>query len=138
MPKKTYRQLERENRVLRAEVARLEKLSDTQDRLLQRLTLKAGPIVLNRLDRTVMVGSTNLPLPVRCFQLLETLMLKRGEVITKEELTQALWGEDTKLEESNLPITVHRLRKLLGAAGELIQNVRGEGYIIYENGDAIL
>ena len=69
-------------------------------------------------------------LPPKAVEMLAVLLENRGEVVTKNELLEAVWGE-TFVEESVLTNNVYLLRKTLkDAAGvkNLIQTVPRRGY----------
>lgn len=55
-----------------------------------------------------------VPLGRRALLLLEVFVRRRGDIVTKAELIEAAWPEDT-VEESNLSVQVSQLRRLIGA-----------------------
>lgn len=71
-----------------------------------------------------------MALPPKAFELLLLLVEGRGQIIKKDFLMEALWG-DTFVEESNLTQNIYLLRKTLGktAAGEpFIETHSKRGY----------
>lgn len=62
------------------------------------------------------------------YQLLHQLMARPGKVVTRERLSQALYGWQDRVESNTLEVLIHNLRKKLGA--ELIRTVRGVGYVM--------
>ena len=71
-----------------------------------------------------------VPLTLKAVELLTVLLENRGEVVSKNELLDAVW-EDTFVEESVLSNNVYILRKTLselGAGKDLIQTVPRRGY----------
>jgi two-component system OmpR family response regulator/two-component system response regulator QseB len=67
-------------------------------------------------------------LSTREFALLHALMRSAGRVLTRAQLEEQLyaWGEE--VESNAVEVHVHRLRRKL--APELIQTVRGVGYVM--------
>ena len=69
-----------------------------------------------RLDparHTLEKDEKTLPLPPKAFELLMLLVQRRGELLTKADLLNALWPT-TFVEENNLTQYISMLRKLLG------------------------
>lgn len=64
--------------------------------------------------------------------LLELFMRNPGQVITKEQILDRVWGPDTEVETNNVEIYVHYLRKKLNASNVRIETVRGIGYCLKE------
>jgi DNA-binding winged helix-turn-helix (wHTH) protein/tetratricopeptide (TPR) repeat protein len=65
-------------------------------------------------DRRVLLKGTDVvQLPSRAFDILMVLVQRRGEVVSKEALMQAVWP-DSFVEESNLTQNVHLVRRALG------------------------
>ncbi len=80
-------------------------------------------------------GGEIVPLPLKAVELLIVLLKNRGEVVSKNELLEAVW-EETYVEESVLSNNVYILRKTLselGAGKDLIQTVPRRGYRFIEN-----
>ena len=63
-------------------------------------------------------------------ELLKTLVLERGKVISRDALLERVWryGNVSLLETRKVDVHVGRLRKKLGEAGDLIITVRNVGY----------
>ena len=89
-----------------------------------------GPYFLDR-DRTNLTkDGEDLLLPPKLFELLAVLVCSRGEVVTKDQLLEAVWP-DAFVEESNLTQGIFSLRKRLGKPSdgeEYIQTVPRRGY----------
>ena len=91
-------------------------------------TLAAQDVVLDPAARTVLQAGEPVTLSVREFDLLQTLMLNAGRVLSREQLEQQLYGRGQEMESNAIEFHVHRLRRKLGPA--LIQTVRGIGYLL--------
>lgn len=80
-------------------------------------------------------GEVEISLAPKAAQTLLTLIERRGEILSKEELMENIWN-DSIVEEANLTQYVHVLRKTLGTAADgkpLIETLRRRGYRF--NGD---
>ena len=66
------------------------------------------------------------------YRILVTLLENKGEIVSREKLTQKLWETDSFVDENTLTVNVGRLRKKLDAAGltDFIVTKFGRGYII--------
>ena len=69
-------------------------------------------------------------LPNREFRLLEILIGKLGQVVSKDEIGNGLFGFDDEAGPNAIELYVGRLRKKLAAAPLRIVTVRGAGYMI--------
>ena len=61
-------------------------------------------------------------------------MRKKGNVVPREDLIQALWDTEEFIDENTLTVNVARLRQRLKQIGveELISTRKGVGYLIME------
>ena len=62
------------------------------------------------------------------YKLLLTLVERRGRVQVRPQLLETVWGHQPDIQTRTVDMHVQRLRTKLGAAGELIETVRGSGY----------
>ena len=53
---------------------------------------------------------------------------RAGRVMTRESLLDEVWGSDITVTTRTIDTHLKRLREKLGAAGDLIETVRGVGY----------
>jgi two-component system OmpR family response regulator/two-component system response regulator QseB len=67
-------------------------------------------------------------LSTREFDLLHALMRNTGRVLSREQLEQQMYSWGHEVESNTIEVHIHHLRRKLGA--ELIQTVRGVGYIV--------
>ncbi|MCC2676808.1 MAG: two component transcriptional regulator, winged helix family [Ramlibacter sp.] len=96
--------------------------------------LAAQDVVLDPASRTVHRGGVAVTLPAREFDLLHALMLNAGRVLSREQLEQHLYSWGREVESNAVEVHVHHLRRKLG--NDLIQTVRGVGYIVPREGAA--
>ena len=96
--------------------------------------LLEGPngIVLDRRSRQVRAGDQEVLLTKQGFDLLALLLENRGDVLTKQFLSQTVWHHDAVSDLHFLHTAIYRLRAALRAAGSdsPIVAVRGVGYTI--------
>ena len=89
--------------------------------------LSLGPVVLVRGAREVRVDGEEVELTQREFDLLEYLLRHAGQVVTRDQLLETVWGFRSPGETRTVEVHVAQLRKKLGHA-DLIRTVRGLGY----------
>jgi two-component system response regulator ResD len=89
--------------------------------------MELGPVTLAAGAREVRVDSTEIELTQREFDLLEFLLRHRGQVVTRDQLLESVWGFISPGETRTVEVHVAQLRRKLGHP-ELIRTVRGVGY----------
>lgn len=90
--------------------------------------LRVGRISLDLMRRVADAGGGPTPLSEREFLLLQHLMLKRGEVCSRQQLLSEVWGYSFDPGSNVVDVAVGRLRAKLGS--DAIETVRGVGYRI--------
>lgn len=93
----------------------------------QRIELADG-VVMDTKRYEVTVRGRKLELTTTEFKLLEILAQRRGWVFSRDEILSRLWGEEKAVLDRTIDVHITNLRKKLGKAGSLIENVRGVGY----------
>ena len=88
--------------------------------------LEANGVRLDLRTRRATVGERELELSAREFSLAETLMVNAGQVLSREQLLDKVWGFDFDPGSNVVDVYVGYLRKKFGAAS--IATVRGMGY----------
>jgi two-component system phosphate regulon response regulator PhoB len=91
-------------------------------------SLEHGPIHLDRERHRCFLDGQEVELTAKEFDLLERLMARPGRVMTRERLLEQVWGSDIAVTSRTIDTHLKRLREKLGAAGDLIETVRGVGY----------
>jgi DNA-binding response OmpR family regulator len=94
-------------------------------------TLEAGGVELDANSRQVRLHGSPLSLTATEFRLLEFLMSRPGVVFSREQLLNAVWGQDRAITDRAVDVYVLRLRQKVEqdpAAPVLIHSVRGFGY----------
>lgn len=93
--------------------------------------LVAGPISLNQSQCTARINGRSLDLTRREYMLLEVFVRRAGQVLTRDQLADAVWGISADVSNNNLDVHIHGLRTKLGPMGAMcIQTVRGLGYML--------
>src|SRR4051812_9504146 len=95
--------------------------------------IESGRVALDLDAHLCTVDGVELPLTLQEFRLLAYLIAGRGRVRTREELLADVWNASPELETRTVDTHVKRLRDKLGAAGDIIETVRGLGYRIRED-----
>jgi two-component system response regulator PhoP len=92
--------------------------------------LVCGPIVLDTRKQTVTVSGAPIDLTTFEYRILEHLMLRAGQVISKTELTERLYDEDFERDSNVIEVFIGRLRRKLDPQDQLnpIETLRGRGY----------
>jgi len=114
----------------------VEELLARVDALLRRATgwaqseLVCGPIVLDTRTQEVKVKGQKLELTSFEYKLIEYLMLHAGEVLSKTQITEALYDEDFERDSNVIEVFIGRLRRKLDPEDEYkpIETLRGRGY----------
>ncbi|WP_150460741.1 response regulator transcription factor [Nesterenkonia ebinurensis] len=89
-------------------------------------TLSAGRLTLDLHSRKVRVGETEHELSSREFTLAETFMRHPGQVLSREQLLEMVWGYSFDPGSNLVDVYVRYLRAKIGA--EAIKTIRGVGY----------
>src|SRR3954469_6030225 len=96
--------------------------------------LIAGPIVLDETMRRVTLDGKTIDLSPREFSLLECLLRHPGQTLSRDQLLDQAWPFSVAVTPNAVDAYVHYLREKLGAAGRLIETVRGVGYRLADAG----
>lgn len=72
-----------------------------------------GPFRLSPSEHLLLCGEKSVPLAPKTFELLVALVSRHGQLMTRDELMQAIWP-DSFVEEINLTVNISLLRKTLG------------------------
>lgn len=97
-----------------------------------RLTLCAGDLKLDRLERSARRAGRMVELTNKEFALLEHLMLNRGQCVSRVELLDSVWKLEPAQTTNIVDVYVNYLRRKIDdpRPGKLIRTVRGQGYMV--------
>lgn len=92
--------------------------------------LVCGPLKLDTRSQEVSVDDVRLELTSFEYRLLELLMLHAGEVLSKTQITEALYDQDFERDSNVIEVFVGRLRRKLDPDNRFhpIETLRGRGY----------
>lgn len=90
--------------------------------------LRVGAIAIDRAAHKVQVDGEEIELTPTEYRLLLTLAERRGRVQGRAHLLETVWEAAPDIQTRTVDMHVQRLRTKLGAAGDLIETVRGFGY----------
>jgi len=91
-------------------------------------TLAIGELKLDAASHRVTWQGRMLKLGPTEFRLLFHLMKHPERVHSRAQLLDKVWGDHVFIEERTVDVHVKRLRESLGAAGAMVETVRGAGY----------
>jgi two-component system, OmpR family, response regulator len=113
-------------------LARLEGLGRRADRSRGERMLRIGDLELDTSSRSVSRGGKAIALQRREFLLLEQLVRRAGQVVTRAQLLEAAWNYDAEPHDNIVEMHIHRLRRKIdeGFTSRLIETVPGAGYTI--------
>jgi two-component system OmpR family response regulator len=96
--------------------------------------IACGPVRLDARAGRVLVDGAPVKLTSHEFRLLSYLMHHTGRIVSRTELVEHLYEQDFDRDSNTIEVFVGRIRKKLGV--ELIQTIRGLGYIVSPDGPA--
>ncbi|MBA3311067.1 MAG: response regulator transcription factor [Actinomycetota bacterium] len=98
--------------------------------------LRTGDLVLDPAARRVFRGETEVKLTAREFSVLEYLMRRLDEVVSKTDLLTHVWDEHFDGDPNIVEVYVGYLRRKLDApfGRRSIETVRGSGYRLHASG----
>lgn len=91
-----------------------------------------GQLVYDRQKRIVSLVGQSLDLPRRELALFELLLDKRGRLIEKDRIADALYGTGAPVDPNAVELLVSRLRRKIDGSGVVIRTARGLGYMLDE------
>jgi DNA-binding winged helix-turn-helix (wHTH) protein len=101
--------------------------------------VRFGPFHIDQQRQQVFRNGTPLHLQGKVYQVLIVLLQRQGEVVTREELRQALWPADTHVNyEANTNTAINKLRKALDESTNklpYIETIPRTGYSFTETAE---
>ena len=94
--------------------------------------LQFADVELDTAAHRVVRGGKAIHLGPTEFRLLRYLISRPGRVFTREQLLDAVWGQDVYVEARTVDVHIRRLRKALNADGgaDVMRTVRSAGYAL--------
>ena len=95
-------------------------------------TLQVGPLALDLIERTARRGDRVIDLLPREFRLLEYMMRRSDQLLTRAMLLEEVWNYKFVPATNLVDVHMGRLRHKVDGSGEtpMIHNVRGAGFIL--------
>jgi two-component system response regulator PhoP len=92
--------------------------------------LRCGPVALDPRTQEVTVEDRRVELTSFEYRILEYLMHRAGEVISKAEITERLYAQDFDRDSNTIEVFIGRLRRKLDPDDTIkpIETLRGRGY----------
>lgn len=93
-------------------------------------TLNAGPVALDTTRQELKVSGAEIELTSYEYRIIEHLMMRAGEVISKSELTDRLYDQDFERDSNVIEVFIGRLRRKMDPDNSVnpIETLRGRGY----------
>ncbi|WP_339242462.1 response regulator transcription factor [Paenibacillus sp. FSL R5-0517] len=92
-------------------------------------TIQLGNVILNRQTYKVLRGTESFTLPLKEFELLYKLAGLPGQVYTREQLIDQVWGINYTGDDRTIDVHIKRLRERFTDISDFrIETVRGLGY----------
>ena len=91
-------------------------------------TIEAGKLRIDPSRHEVTLDDVPLKLRTKEFALLETLAQNLGIVLSREKLLELVWGFDYYGETRTVDVHINHLRDKIGGGGVVIETIRGTGY----------
>ncbi|PGK46182.1 DNA-binding response regulator [Bacillus anthracis] len=109
-------------------IARMEAVLRRYTKQEQQEEIQFGPIFINEKSRKVEADGEPISLTVKEFDLLYFLCQHTGQVFSREQLLEKVWGYDYAGSTRTVDTHVKTMRLKLGESGNYIQTVWGVGY----------
>lgn len=115
-------------------LARLDAILRRRDRPLVDATIGSSGILLDPQTESASCGDRSVNLTHREYVLLETLVRRAGQTVSRDTLLERVWGYDADPAGNVVELYIHYVRRKLTSLGvpadSLITTVRGVGYRI--------
>jgi len=95
--------------------------------------IKVRDLTLDTNLRELRIKDKLIDLTNKEYSILEYLLFNKNKLMSKEKIISHVWDNDTEMYDSALKFHLHSLRKKL--AGDYIDNLRGQGYMVKDNED---
>ncbi len=93
-------------------------------------TIQVHDLMMDTAQKRVTRRGEAVPLTAREYQLLEYLVHHAGEVVTRTALWEHVWESGMEPDSNVVDVYVRYLRNKLGRDRDIIETVRGMGYIV--------
>lgn len=87
-----------------------------------------GSLSIDSVSKTATFDGRPLALTAKEFRLVEYLLSRRGEVVSKDQILDHVWDDEERVQRNTVETFIANIRRKLGTADDTIQTVRGYGY----------
>jgi len=91
-----------------------------------------GNVKLDTASHKMYINEINMPLSRREFSLMHKLLENPGKVVSRDILSQSIYGWGDDVDSNAIEVHIHNLRKKIGNS-IMLRTIRGVGYIIEES-----
>jgi two-component system copper resistance phosphate regulon response regulator CusR len=112
-------------------IARVKAISRRRPTLAP-MRMSAGELVLDTTNKAVMRGDHPVSLTRKEYTLLELLMRRKNQLVTRNQVREVGWSYDADVSDSSIDFYIHSLRSKIDVKGEesIIKTVRSLGYTL--------
>ncbi len=97
------------------------------------LSIELGPVQVDVAGHRILRDGTEVPMKPKVFELLAFLLRHPGQVVSRDQLLEQVWGYDYAGETRTVDVHVHWLRSAIEPEPgnpTIVQTVRGVGYVL--------
>lgn len=111
-------------------LARLRALTRRPRQIHEQTTLRAGNLTLDLVSHKVTIGNDQIALSQKEFSLLEFLMRRKGQVVSRSQIAEHVWDIHFDPMSNTIDVFINFLRKKIDGTRKKsrIETVRGSGY----------
>lgn len=112
--------------------ARLDSLVRRTQHARHEPVYRIGPLCVDLISRAVVYAGNEIELLPREYRILEYLIRREGQVVSRTMLFEAVWNYRLEARTNVIDVHISRLRKKLDPTGSapIIHTVRGSGYVL--------
>lgn len=94
--------------------------------------IDAKDFILNTSKSTIEKDGVSIELTKNEYKILKYFVQNREKIVSREEIMEHLWDDESFIDDNTLTVNVTRLRNKLAELGlkELIVTKRGQGYML--------
>lgn len=90
--------------------------------------IKFGEIELDTVRKRLIINNERVELTKKEYEILKVLLDNQGNVFSREDFLNLVWGKDVIVSERTIDVNITRLRTKLGEFGQCLRNKTGYGY----------
>lgn len=94
--------------------------------------LACGPLVMNLEKKEILLRQKLIAFSKREFQILFVFLSHKNKVLSRSDLSEYVWGDALEMRSNVMDVHIRGIRKKLGSDGDILQTVRGHGYLLVD------